>query len=45
MIYQVPRISKSAYNTTQTEITETLNQTQQKEELYKISNKKQITIN
>jgi hypothetical protein len=45
MIYQVTRISKTAYNTTQTEIIETLNQTRQKEEIYKISDKKQITIN
>jgi hypothetical protein len=42
MIYQVPRIVK--LHTTQTEITETLNEMQHKQEIHKVSNKNQITI-
>jgi len=44
MRYLEPRILKTPYNTTQTTIIETLNSMRQKEEIYKISNKKQITI-
>jgi hypothetical protein len=44
MRYQVHRILKISYNTTQTTIIETGNYMGQKEEIYKISNKKQIII-
>jgi len=44
MIFQVHRILKTSYNTTLTTIIESPNLMQHKEEIYKISNKKQITI-
>jgi hypothetical protein len=44
MIYQVHWILKISYNTTQTTIIETFNLMRHKEDIYKISNKKQITI-
>jgi len=48
LVYQAQKkniyILKSSYTTTQTTITEILTLMQQKEEIYKISNKKQRTI-
>jgi len=44
MIYEVHRTLKTSYNTTQNTIIETLNLMRHKEEICKISNRKQITI-
>ena len=44
MIYQIHRILKTSYNTTQNTIIETFNFMRHTEEIYKISNRKQFTI-